>query len=56
MLSAARLGLRHCGKQSTRVFVLRIGEDLLAVALLDDRALVHHGDVVSEMFDDRQVV
>jgi hypothetical protein len=36
--------------------MLRVGEHLIAVTLLDDPALVHHGDAVGEMFDDRQVV
>jgi hypothetical protein len=51
-----RVRLRHRGKQSPGVFVLWAGEYLIAVALLDDLALVHHGDPMGQMFDDRQVM
>ena len=36
--------------------MLRVAEHLLAVTLLDDRALVHHRDPVGEVLDHRQVV
>ena len=48
-LTAIGVGLRHCGKQSPGVFVLRIGEHLVAVALIDDRALEHHRDAMREV-------
>src|ERR1700761_2842496 len=52
----ARIRLRHRVKQSPGVIVLRIVEDLAAVALLHDRAGIHHHDLVGEVLDHRKVV
>src|SRR5689334_1842867 len=51
LTTSARIRLRHRVQQPASVFVLRVGEDLPAVALLHDGAGMHHDDVVREMFD-----
>src|SRR6266403_4404894 len=55
-LTAIWVWLRYRGKQSPGVFVLRVAEHLVTVALFDDRALVHHDHAVGEVLDDREIV
>jgi hypothetical protein len=51
-----RVRLWYRGKQSPGVFVLRVGEHLIAVALFDDSALVHDRHMVGEVLDHRKIV
>ena len=47
---------RDRAEQSTRVGMLRIGEQRLDRRLLDDLAAVHHGDAVRRLGDDAEIV
>src|SRR5262249_34479454 len=53
-LAAARI--RHRGKQSLCIRMLRIGEYHFAGAGFDDLALTHDRDAIAQVADDRQIV
>ena len=48
--------MQHRIDQRLRVRVLRLLEQLLRRALLNDAALVEHGHVVAQVVDHRQIV
>src|SRR5580704_5746492 len=50
------IGHRSGGHQRDRVGVARAGIDLGAVADLDDLAEIHHGNAMTEIAYDRQIV
>ena len=58
MLTAGDIGMRsrNGGQQSPGVLVLRVGEDLVAVALLYDGSPVHHRYPVGQVFDHGKIV
>ncbi len=55
-VTCAVLGLRNRRQQLPGVLVLRAGEHLVGIALLDDPALVHHRHPMRQVLDHRQVV
>src|SRR5437660_4375826 len=52
----ARIRLRHRAQQPPGVIVLRVGEQLLAVALLHDGAGIHHRHPVREVLHHRKIM
>jgi hypothetical protein len=56
LVTFARVRLRHRAEQPPCVIVFRIAEDLLAIALLHNRAGVHHDYLVGEVLDHRKVM
>ena len=51
-----RIRHRDGGEETLRVGVLRVGEDLIAWAELDQLALLHHRDAAGQNLHDGEVV
>ena len=55
-IRGGRFALRLGSEQMARVFVLRVGEDVLRRADLDDLALGHDADAVGDLAHDAEIV
>ena len=49
-------GIGNRSEKTFRIVVLRAGNDLIPITDLDDTALLHHRDTITEMIDDGQVM
>ena len=51
-----RIRGRHSCEQAFRVGMLSVRENLTFLSELDDAPQIHHGDAITDVFNDRQIV